>query len=222
MNRMKTRLALLASALILSACAVTPPQPYDYTAFKESKPKSILVLPPLNETPDVKASAGMMASATRPLAESGYYVFPVAVVKETFKQNGLNNPHDIQEVSLKKLEEIFGADAVLFITVKQYGTSYQILQSDTRVSAEARLVDGRTGKELWSGSASASSTEQQNGNQGLLGMLITAVVQQIAGSVSDKAFDYAQVTGTRLLWAAYPRSLMFGPHSPHYETQPGK
>ncbi|MCF7521969.1 DUF799 domain-containing protein [Neisseria sp. ZJ106] len=212
-----------AAALFLAACASTPQQPYDYTAFKESSPKSILVLPPLNESPDINATAGMLASATRPLAESGYYVFPVAVVNETFKQNGLTQPADIHQVKLDKLHQIFGADAVLYITVKQYGTSYQVIQSDTRVSAEATLIDSKTGKTLWTGSASASSIENQNsGQSGLLGMLVSALIDQIASSVTDKGFDIAQVTGSRLLGADMPRGILFGPRSPHYQTQPGK
>ena len=123
MSSLKTALFASATAIILSACSATAPQPFDYSAFRESKPRSILVLPPLNESPEVKASAGMLASSTQPLAESGYYVFPVAAVAETFKQNGLDNAHDIHQVSLEKLNRIFGADAVLYIKINQYGTS---------------------------------------------------------------------------------------------------
>ncbi|MGV2470107.1 hypothetical protein FO520_23155, partial [Bacillus subtilis] len=67
-------------------------------AFKQSKPKSILVLLPQNSTPEVQASHGLLAQTTLPLAEAGYYVFPVAVVEETFKQNGMTNAGDIQAV----------------------------------------------------------------------------------------------------------------------------
>ena len=223
MSSLKTALFASATAIILSACSATAPQPFDYSAFRESKPRSILVLPPLNESPEVKASAGMLASSTQPLAESGYYVFPVAAVAETFKQNGLDNAHDIHQVSPEKLNRIFGADAVLYIKINQYGTSYQLIQSDTRVTAEAKLVDAKTGKELWHGSATASSTENNNtAGQGLLGAMLSAIVQQIASSVGDKGFDIAQVAGTRLLSASATNGIMYGPYSPHYEAQPGK
>ena len=46
-------LAVLALTALLTGCA-TPS--YDYTAFRESKPRSILVLPPVNESLDVSAS----------------------------------------------------------------------------------------------------------------------------------------------------------------------
>ena len=72
---------LAAAALLAGACAT--PQPYDYTAFKEARPKSLLVLPPLNNSPDVNASYSFLSHVTLPLAESGYYVLPVTLVDET-------------------------------------------------------------------------------------------------------------------------------------------
>jgi hypothetical protein len=63
----------------------------------------------------------MLAQATLPLAESGYYVIPVSLASETFKQNGLANAADIH-VPVQKLRDIFGADAALYINVTDYGT----------------------------------------------------------------------------------------------------
>ncbi|RUR94814.1 DUF799 domain-containing protein [Pectobacterium polaris] len=205
----------LVCALVLTGCA--KPVPYDYTAFKQSKPKSILVLPPVNHSPDVRASYSLLSQVTYPLAESGYYVFPVAVVEETFKQNGLVTASDIHALSTAKLQQIFGADAALYLDVKEYGTSYIVINSETRVSADARLVDLRTGKLLWSGSATASSNEQQsNANGGIIGILVQAAVNQIAHTISDKGHDIAGVTSARLLAAGNSRGMLYGPRSLQY------
>lgn len=202
----------LVFALVLTGCA--KPVPYDYSSFKQSKPKSILVLPPVNHSPDVKASYSLLSQVTYPLAESGYYVLPVAVVDETFKQNGLSTASDIHALSTAKLHQIFGADAALYLDVKEYGTSYIVINSETRVSADARLVDLRTGKLLWSGSATASSNEQQsNSNGGIIGILVQAAVSQIADTISDKGHDIAGVTSTRLLAAGHARGMLYGPRS---------
>ncbi|KFX01527.1 lipoprotein [Pectobacterium betavasculorum] len=202
----------LVFALVLTGCA--KPVPYDYTSFKQSKPKSILVLPPVNHSPDVKASYSLLSQVTYPLAESGYYVLPVAVVDETFKQNGLSTASDIHALSTAKLHQIFGADAALYLDVKEYGTSYIVINSETRVSADARLVDLRTGKLLWSGSATASSNEQQsNSNGGIIGILVQAAVNQIADTISDKGHDVAGVTSARLLAAGHSRGMLYGPRS---------
>ncbi|AMH18593.1 hypothetical protein AL518_11570 [Hafnia paralvei] len=213
---MKYLLALcgLISALLLTGCV--SPVKHDYSAFKQSKPKSILVLLPQNQSPDITASHGLLSQVTFPLAEAGYYVFPVAVVEETFKQNGMTNAGDINAASPAKLRQIFGADSVLYLTVTQYGTSYQVISSDTRVSATAKLVDLRDGKTLWSGSATASSTENDDNSGGLLGMVVTAMINQVSNTLNDKSHDIAGITSVRLLSAGTPNGILYGPRSPQY------
>lgn len=211
------RTGLAAAALtLLGACAHQTPGA-DYTAFKANRPRSILVLPPLNQSPEVIAPWGVLAQATYPLAESGYYVMPVTLVAETFKENGLTVPADVHAVAPAKLREIFGADAALYITVTRYGTSYTVLDSAAVVSANAKLVDLRDGTLLWSGAASATNAQQQN-NQGggLVGLLVAAVVKQILNNVTDASWPVAGIATQRLLSAGQPGGLLYGPHSPKY------
>lgn len=201
---------------LLAACAA--PVPYDYTAFKQSRPASMLVLPPVSDAPDIKASPGVLAHSTLPLAEAGYYVLPVTLVDETFKQNGLSIPADIHEVPPQKLREIFGADAAVYIKVTRYGTTYAIISSETIVAAEARIVDLRTGTVLWNGSASASSKENEGSSQGgLAGLLIKALVNQIVSSTTDASFRYAGIASQRLLGAPRLNGVLYGPRSPKYQ-----
>ena len=133
---LRNLLGLLAVSLLVGCAA---PRSVDYSAYKQARPKSILVLPPLNESPDIKATYSMLSQVTFPLAEAGYYVMPIAVVDETFRHNGLTNPADIHGLAPAKLNEIFGADAGLYITVKEYGTSYMLISSATVVTASATL-----------------------------------------------------------------------------------
>lgn len=207
---------LAAAALLAGACAT--PQPYDYTAFKEARPKSLLVLPPLNNSPDVNASYSFLSHVTLPLAESGYYVLPVTLVDEMFRENGVTDPGQMHEVPVAKLKEIFGADAVLYIKIGQYGTSYSVISSESRVSAEASLVDLASGGVLWQGSATASSAEGRSSSGGLVGMLVQAIVSQIVETISDRSHPVAGVTSMRLLSAGRPGGLLFGPRSPRFGT----
>lgn len=207
---------LAAAALLAGACAT--PQPYDYTAFKEVRPKSLLVLPPLNNSPDVNASYSFLSHVTLPLAESGYYVLPVTLVDEMFRENGVTDPGQMHEVPAAKLKEIFGADAVLYIKIGQYGTSYSVISSESRVSAEASLVDLTSGGVLWQGSATASSAEGRSSSGGLVGMLVQAIVSQIVETISDRSHPVAGVTSMRLLSAGRPGGLLFGPRSPRFGT----
>jgi hypothetical protein len=201
------------SMLILGGCAA--PKTYDYSAFLRAKPASLLVMPPVSEAPDVEATPGVWAQATRPLAEAGYYVLPVTLVDETLRQNGVFTADDAQGISVQKLREVFGADAAVYLKVKQYGTTYAVISSETRVHVEGRIIDLRTGDLLWQGTAFASSAEQQNNSSGLAGILIAAIVNQIVAVASDAAFTYAGVADQRLLGLRM-NGVLPGPRSPLY------
>jgi hypothetical protein len=208
------------AAILMTACATQKPVAIDYTAFKASKPRSILVMPPVNQSPEVAASLSMLSVATMPLAEAGYYVMPVTLVHETFKQNGITVADDAQNVSLGKLRQIFGADAALYITVSNYGASYRILDSVVEVKASAKLVDLRTGAQLWQGSAAASSAEDNNSNNsgGVIGLLVAAVVKQIINSTTDQGHVIANRASQRLLAVGHAGGLLYGPYNPKYGT----
>ncbi|MDQ0143361.1 DUF799 domain-containing protein [Cupriavidus necator] len=216
MRRLLSYLAGAAIVLLFAGCAV-PNKQVDYAAFKSSRPRSIVVLPPQNTSPDIKATYAMLSQATFPLAESGYYVLPVALVDETFRQNGLTVPDEIHAVPVAKLREIFGADAALYVTVTEYGSRYQILSSVTRVAANAKLVDLKNGDVLWSGTAVAATDSSSSGG-GLIGMLISAAITQAMNHTLDASYTVAGSTSYRLLAAGQPGGLLYGPRSPKYQS----
>lgn len=212
------RWAVCAVAWVLLAGCATPrpAEPPADNPLRQARPRSILVLPPLNHTPEVNAGAGVLSRASFPLAESGYYVFPVAAVDETFKHNGITTAADAQAVSPARLREIFGADAALYLDVREYGAIYTVIRSDVIVTIDAKLVDLRTGEPLWTGRASASSAEGQNNGGGLLGMLLTAAINQIVNTLSESSVQISEVANYRLLASGRRGGLLYGPRSPHY------
>lgn len=216
MRRLIYVLMLLSLALTVG-CATR--KSYDYTEYKTSDPKSILILPPKNSTPDVKASYSLYSHTQRPLSEAGYYVFPIALVDETFKNNGLTVIDDIHLVDTAKLYQIFGADAALYIDIKEYGTKYYIVKSASVVTAQGRLVDLKSGNLLWEGSATASSEEGKDNQGGLAGMLISAIVDQVVGSVFDKSYSVSAITTNRLLSPMKHDGVLYGPRSRLYKSK---
>jgi hypothetical protein len=209
------KFCLAAVTLILTSCASVPS--HDYTAFRNANPHSILVLPPINNSVEVVAPYSVMSQVAKPIAESGYYVFPVSLVQQTFRSNGLTEATDIHAVPFAKIHEIFGADTGLYMTIENYGTSYVVLSSDTVVTVSATLVDLRTGTVLWQDKATASSAENRgNSGGGLVGMLIEAAVNQIIETVTDRGFDIAAISANRLLYVEDHNGLLYGPRSPKY------
>jgi hypothetical protein len=204
--------ALLASVLLLAGCQTV--KPYDYTNFRAHAPRSILVLPPLNESTAIEGTYGYLTTVTRPVAERGYYVFPVAVVDQFMKENGLPTANEMQQAPLAKVAEITGADAVLFLDLKQYGARYQVLSSTVIVEVAAKLVDTRTGILLWEGHGLAQQASNGSGN--ILGDLIAAAITQAINKHTDKAHQVSRLANANLF---YPEQtgLPYGPYSEKYD-----
>lgn len=198
---------LVAMAVTFTGCAT---KPYDYTNFRAHPPRSVLVLPPINESTDTRGTYGYLSTVTRPLAEMGYYVYPVVVVDQFMKENGLPTAGEMQQVPLGKIKEVFGADAVLYITLKQYGSKYQIITSTTIVSAEGKLVDVRTGLTLWEGTA---SVQQSSSSGNVIADLIVAAVDQVINSSTDQAHVMSGQVNTQLL-VTKDHGLLYGPYFP--------
>ena len=204
------------AVLLMAGCATKTPM--DYSSFKASRPRSILVLPPVNNSPDVTATYSVMSFVTKPLSEAGYYVMPVGMVTQAFKENGMTQPSDMHQTAPEKLRQIFGADAALYITVTKFGSTYVVVNSETLVRVEGKLMDLKTGSILWQGMAQASSAEQQQQQQGgLAGMLITAIIKQVMATALDDGHRYSGVATERLLATGASRNgLLYGPRSPNY------
>jgi hypothetical protein len=199
--------------LLFVGCAT---KPYDYTNFRAHRPRSILVLPPLNESTAVEATYSYLSTATFPLAELGYYVFPVAVVDQFLKENGLPTAGEMHQAPLQKVREVIGADAVLYITLKQYGTRYIIFSSTTTVAAEGKLVDTQSGTVLWEGRAVAQ--EGSGGSGSLIGDLIAAALDQLINSSTDHAHGVCRLANANL-FTLKDHGLLYGPHHPKYDQQ---
>lgn len=213
-NRLIWGMSLATTGAMLAGCAAAP---YDYTNFRQSPPHSILVLPPLNESTTVEATYGYLSTVTMPLAEMGYYVFPVAVIDQFFKENGMPSAGEMHQAPLDKIREIVGADAVLYVTVERYGTDYLLISSNTVVRARARLIDTRSSSTLWEGVGIAQEGSGSSGN--LIADAVAAVVTQVINTATDRAHDVSRLANFSLLTVPN-RGLLYGPYHPEYHRQP--
>lgn len=195
---------------LMAGCA-NQPQPYDYSAFRAHPPRSILVLPPINQGTTVEGTYGFLSAATRPLAEHGYYVFPVSVVDHFMKAQGMPGAGEMHEVPLARAREILGADAVLFVTLERYGQTYVVVDSVSEVRIRARLYDTASETLIWEGSGFAQSGLGGGGDP--LARLVAAVVVQAIGSSTDASHGLSPVAMNNML-ASPKRGLPYGPYHP--------
>ncbi len=210
MRRAAGILALLGAAT-LAACTVPP----DYGPFLDHPPRSILVLPPLNETSDVRASDTFLSTVSTALGECGYYVFPVAVVDRMMKENGLPTPGEMHQVPLEKVGEVFDADAVLYITIKEWSTRYVIFDTTTTVRLAYRLVDVRTGLELWQ-REQAFRDSSSAGAQDPFSLIIASLVSAIVAAASEPEWNLARRANAAQFNHAQ-QGLLKGPRHPDHE-----
>jgi hypothetical protein len=198
----------LVSILILSGCASV--EPYNYSALQQAAPRSILVLPPMNSSVEVNAPYSYLSTISQPLAEKGYYVFPVSVIDTFLKENGLPTPAEMNGIALDKIDEIIGADAVLYVDIQDWGQKFQVLSSVAVVQGHIKLVSVKTGDILWDSVISAQYNPNNSGG-GLVGALVGAVASQIAGEISDNSPLVARMANVAA-FNSPKRGLLNGPY----------
>lgn len=184
MRRSPRTVAAGLLAVVLTAGGV-PGAALAQADLETARPGSILVLPPLNETPDVRAGQAVWAQVVRPVAEAGYYVVPVTLVDESLRQNGAPMPDDAQAVPFATLREQFGADAALYLRVTEYGSIYRVVSTEIVVAVSGRLIDLRDGSLLWEGRARYSSSDARLGPGGAGGLVATAILRQLSATWQD-------------------------------------
>jgi hypothetical protein len=177
--------------------------------------RSVLVLPPFNKSQHVEATYSCLSTVTQPLAERGYYVFPVAVIDQYMKANGMPTATEMQQVSLAKVVEIIGADAVLYLDVEQF--------NDQGVGLRARLVDSRSAAELWAATASAVKQayypEDEQLPHNVWDFLGQMVVEAVVETVVDRATDDSHqlcAQASAQLFSAGNNKLPYGPYHPKH------
>ena len=169
----------LCSAMLLAGCASGPRQ----FAFDEPELRSILVVPVINETTSVEADTLMHATATTPLANMGYYAFPVDTVKFVLESESLYEPERVRELGPVKLAEMFHADSVLFIKVTYWDAQYIVLNTKTKVTAEYELFKA-DGTSLWKDTVTFVK-DSSSQNASLIGLMVDAAVAAINRAAPD-------------------------------------
>jgi hypothetical protein len=216
MNTCKRWLILGVLLAALGGCV--QPAKTDYRVFVAHMPRSILVLPPLNNTANVRASDAFLATVTQPLADCGYYVYPIAVVDRLFKDNGVPTPGDMHSISLAKIGEIIGPDAVMYITIKTWTTTYVVIDSSTIVHLAYKLVDAETGQVLWERDGEFRQSSSA-GQSDIFAAMIAAGIQAISSAASEgKAERDVAVMANFTTFNDAQHGLLRGPRSPGFSA----
>jgi hypothetical protein len=197
--------ALVAAAALLPlvfGCATAPPAK-DLAKFVAAQPRSILVLPPVNNSVDLTAADYFLSSVPLPLAERGYYVFPVHLVKRLLEDEGMSDAGMVHQAPPDRLGNLFGADAILYITIEKWTALYIVLSTQVTVEFDYKLRDVKTGDVIWQDhEVMVYSSNSGNSGGGGLGSLVAMVVAAAIEKAAPNYMPLARQANAKAL--AYP------------------
>lgn len=158
----------------------------EFPLMYEERPSSILILPPINESTAADAKEYYSTTIQEPLAFSGYYTFPYPVTAEILKMEGIYDSELLVDLPLGKFKEYFGADAVLFTTIRKWDLSYMVLASTLTVSVDCKLKSTKSDQTLWkyNGTVVVDLSGGDMGG-GIAGLIAKAVVTAVSSAMAD-------------------------------------
>ena len=179
MKRLNLKLVLLMGVLaVLAGCATKSPLPKkDYTEFRKAHLSSILIVPVINRSVDVDAPDYFLSTIARPLAERGYYVYPINLVKRVMEDDGLADANMVHGSDPMRLASLFGADSVLYITIERWDSKYAVFATVTTVEMSYLLKSGATGQELWK-HKEVLAYDPTAGQNGLIAKAVAAAIEK--------------------------------------------
>ena len=183
---MNARCLIPLAALLALGC-VRPPAK-NYSKLVAEGTRSILVVPVVNKSVDVDAPTYFLSSLAVPVAERGYYVFPINMVKRVLEDDGLSDASLVHAADPARLAALFGADAILYVTIERWDAQYLVFNTQVTVVFDYSLKSGRTGAELWHDHRGmVYAPNHWGGGGGGLGALIGAAV---AAAITKAAPNY--------------------------------
>jgi len=194
---------------ILTGC-VTPPAKMDMSAFHAAAPRSILVVPTINKSLDVDAPNYVLAALPVPIAEKGYYVFPVNTTKYVLEQEGYYEGEQIHHQPTTALAKLFGADAVLYVSINRWDAQYALITTTVTVEFDYRLVS-KDGTEIWKENKRMQYQPQNSSSGSPIAMLIVAAVN---AAITRAAPNYMPLTqqANQQVFILGPNAIPDGPY----------
>lgn len=212
-NSLKYAMIAFLSALYLSGCAAPKlvTKASEFPGMYSEKPKSLLIMPPINLSTAADAKDYYATTIEMPVAFHGYYTFPYEITSEILKQQGVYDSELVYDIPLSKFYEYFGADAVLFTKIKKWDTSYAVVASNLTVSIDAEIKSTKTSQVLWKYNGTVV-VDLSGGNTGggLVGLIAGAIVTAINTAAADYTTYAKQANGR------FVGSIPFGPYHPMY------
>ncbi|MCX5907644.1 MAG: DUF799 family lipoprotein, partial [Deltaproteobacteria bacterium] len=114
-------------------------------------PQTVAVLPFLDRTEKKEAFDIVRRSFHGHFSRLNYMAIPLFKIDDALRKAGLDTPEKAFAASPAKLREILHTDAIIKGEVTHYDRIYLGVYSQVAVGAEVRMVESKSGTELWWG-----------------------------------------------------------------------
>lgn len=201
---------LCLSVVVLTGC-VNAPVKKDLSAFVAAAPRSILVVPVINKSLDVDAPNYLLSTLSIPLAEKGFYVFPVNTAKFVLEQEGYYEGEQVHKQSPIDLAKLFGADAVLYVTINRWDAQYALITTTVTVEFDYRIV-WQDGTDIWQANQRMQYQPQNNNTGNAIANLVVAAVSAALTRAAPNYLPLARQANHQA-FAMGPNAIPNGPYS---------
>ena len=203
---MKKITTIILAVSLLSGCVEMMGTKQDAfpSMYGPQKPVSILVVPAINESTAADAGDMLNVTVTQPFTNQGYYVMPMPIVAEIFRNEGIIEGSQIKGLPTEMFKKSFGADAVMFMTIESWDKNYAVIAGNVTVGIEYVLLSTTSNEILWSYEQTVV-VDTSGGSGNILADIIST-------AISTGMTDYASVA--RQVHARAITAMPFGKYHP--------
>ena len=123
-------------------------------SFVDGMRSSILILPPINNTKRNEAVFKTYAFLTAEVGKKGYFVYAPEIIEQRLEELNLKSFTDVNHIPFEKLEQAFGADAIMVITILDWGVrDYMAVGQEAVIELKVEVYDSQSQKLLFQNQA---------------------------------------------------------------------
>ncbi|MFT7259310.1 MAG: hypothetical protein ACI9MS_001168 [Glaciecola sp.] len=177
LKKIKLVSLLVIMAFVLSGCAssfITKEEAFP--KMYQAKPIAILVVPAVNNTTAAEATEYYATTIAEPLTRMGYYVLPIEVTNRLIQEQGIVDGAQLANVDTGLFKTMYGADAVMFVNINQWDTSYFVIGGNVTVGISYELVSTTSKEVLWQYADTIVVDTGGDSGGGIIGAIISTAI----------------------------------------------
>ncbi len=147
-RKMALRSLLLTGIALCLGCAAGAPHTV-VPDYKDRAPRSVAVLPVLNETVSLKGPEMFRPLLLNKLSMKGYETPSLSVIDGRLREKDIREAGQVNTLTPQELGKLLGVDALLYAYVTEFSTTYIVAYASMTVGARFELKDTKTGEKLW-------------------------------------------------------------------------